>query len=112
MLVLAIQMDATLDDLGIKPSILKIDAEGFDYQVLLGARDTIQTSKPFIALEISWADMDTIKTFMDEYQYTLLAYDINNDCFSNTLDSVNSRASLHNNLFAVPLERMGTIPIC
>lgn len=101
-----------IDDLGLEPSILKIDAEGFDFQVLLGARNTIQTSKPFIALEISWTDIDDIKTFMDENQYALLAYDTKNDCFSQTLEGVNSQASLHHNLFAVPLDHMETIPIC
>ncbi|MCH7631440.1 MAG: FkbM family methyltransferase, partial [Proteobacteria bacterium] len=45
-----------IDDLGVEPSIIKIDAEGFDYQILQGARKTIQTSKPFIAIEVAWSN--------------------------------------------------------
>lgn len=101
-----------IDDLGIEPSIIKIDAEGFDFQILLGARKTIQTSKPFIAIEVAWADIEDIKKFMAEIQYTLLAYDLKNDCFSHTLEGVNSHASLHHNLFAVAHDRMATVPIC
>ncbi len=101
-----------IDDLGIEPSIIKIDAEGFDFHILLGARETIQTSKPFIAIEVAWSNIEDIKKFMDEIQYTLLAYDIKNDCFSRTLEGVNSHPLLHHNLFAVPHDRMATIPIC
>jgi FkbM family methyltransferase len=35
--------------------LLKIDTEGFEYEVLVGARETIETRKPkFIAIEYNW----------------------------------------------------------
>lgn len=101
-----------IDDLDIEPSIIKIDAEGFDFQVLQGARQTILTSKPFIAVEVAWSNIENIKKFMDEIQYTILAYDLKNDCFSHTLEGLNFHDSLHHNLFAVSQDRMATVPIC
>lgn len=41
-----------LDSFNLKPSILKIDVEGFELDVLEGARETIKKYKPRIILEV------------------------------------------------------------
>jgi len=40
-----------LDDLGLNPFFIKLDVEGFEYQVLLGGEATIKKSKPIILIE-------------------------------------------------------------
>ncbi len=40
-----------LDDLKLKPYFIKIDVQGFEYEVLLGARRTITSSKPVLLIE-------------------------------------------------------------
>lgn len=40
-----------LDDLGLDPFFIKLDVEGFEYQVLLGGETTIKKSKPIILIE-------------------------------------------------------------
>jgi FkbM family methyltransferase len=40
-----------LDDLKLKPYFMKIDVQGFEYEVLLGAKKTIMASKPILLIE-------------------------------------------------------------
>ncbi len=42
----------TLDSFDLRPSILKIDVEGFEFQALSGAVNTIQRCKPRIIVEV------------------------------------------------------------
>lgn len=49
-----VSLDTELKELDIdfnKVAAIKLDVEGFEYQVLLGAREAIETSKPIIYLE-------------------------------------------------------------
>ena len=41
----------TLDSMSLKPSLLKIDVEGYELEVLKGATETIAKHKPIIAIE-------------------------------------------------------------
>lgn len=40
-----------IDNLGLSPTFMKIDVEGFEASVILGARNTIKTHKPVIMIE-------------------------------------------------------------
>lgn len=102
-----------LDDLNVDPMIIKVDAEGFDYDVLIGLTNTITRSRPFIMIEIGSSEYDKIKSYLSERNYALLAYDIHNDCFSVSADSNRTAGpaiSGHRNLFAVPSEMMSSLP--
>jgi FkbM family methyltransferase len=103
-----------LDDLNVEPAIIKVDAEGFDYDVLVGLDETIKRSRPFIVTEISPPEYDKVKSYLDERNYLLLLYDINGDNFA--LDRTTYRAAVsamsgHRNFFAVPAEAAGSLPI-
>jgi len=58
MSVPVITLDSFLEELGKKHNsidLLKIDTEGFEYEVLVGAQKTISTLKPrFIQIEYNW----------------------------------------------------------
>jgi FkbM family methyltransferase len=41
----------TLDSLNLAPDLIKIDVQGFDYNVLVGAADTITQHRPVIIIE-------------------------------------------------------------
>lgn len=47
----------TLDKFEIQPSFIKIDVQGFEHQVLTGARETLSTSRPIVLVETP--DWDT-----------------------------------------------------
>lgn len=41
----------TLDSFGLSPDFVKIDAEGFDLRVLVGAKDTLEKYRPVVLVE-------------------------------------------------------------
>src|SRR5262249_2267533 len=70
-----------IDELGVEPTIVKIDAEGFNYDVLLGAAETIRRSRPFLIIEIESDEDEKMKSYFEEIRYRLVAYDVGLDGF-------------------------------
>jgi FkbM family methyltransferase len=99
----------TVDSLGVDPSIVKIDAEGFDYQVLLGAAETIRRARPFITVELARSSRDLMQEFFAQRLYTLLTYDVLRDEF--TPEPSNVAEQGNRNVFAVPDESLCAIPL-
>ncbi|MEH2483561.1 FkbM family methyltransferase [Nitrobacteraceae bacterium AZCC 2146] len=103
-----------LDDLNVDPAIIKVDAEGFDYDVLAGLEKTIERSRPFIVTEIAATEYDKVKSYLTARRYTLLLYNINNDCFAPDVVSYGKAVSAmsgHRNFFAAPEEMLSTLPM-
>lgn len=94
-----------LDDLNVDPTIIKIDAEGFDYQVLLGLAATISRARPYIIVEIAWNEDDAIGRFFEERDYVVLGYDVQSDRFFADAKELISSVSGHRNSFAIPREK-------
>lgn len=61
----------TIDTLGLSPGFIKLDLEGFDYQGLLGAQETIKKSRPVICVETKDYKHSKIQDFLTERGYTL-----------------------------------------
>jgi FkbM family methyltransferase len=101
-----------LDDLGLDPSIVKIDAEGFDYDVLVGLAGTVARARPFIMIEMAWTEQARIAAFFQKHDYTLVGYDIAADCFAADIEALRLRMPKQRNSFAVPRERLNSIPFC
>ena len=61
-----------IDDLDL-PScdFIMLDTEGFEYNTLIGAQQTIDKFKPLISLELG--QTDAIKMFMEEMGYSIIA---------------------------------------
>ncbi|MGK7896295.1 MAG: FkbM family methyltransferase [Xenococcus sp. (in: cyanobacteria)] len=68
----------TLDSFQLKPDFIKIDVEGFEYQVLLGSADTINKSRPVLLIE-GVSKNDKIHQKLQEWKYN--AYKFHNNKF-------------------------------
>ena len=103
-----------VDSLDINPSVIKIDAEGFDYDVIEGLKTTIGRSRPFIMIEISDSQYVQINKYFSDRHYILLTYDIFSDTFSHApaiAPSTKSATFSHRNFFAVPEDFAKSIPL-
>ncbi len=98
-----------IDDLNLEPSIIKIDAEGFDYQVVLGAAETIRKNRPFLMVEVAHSEFTLFKQFFDDLDYGVYWYDPQKDVFGAL---TRGRAECEsNNLFVVPNESTEDLPL-
>jgi FkbM family methyltransferase len=70
-----------VDELALQPSIVKIDVEGCDYDVLLGMRDTIQRCRPYLLVEFTPAHMKDFFEFFQQRRYVMFTYDVRDDAF-------------------------------
>ena len=59
----------TLDYYKLKPNVIKIDVEGMEYDVLMGASETINRNRPVVAVEVS-KNEDKINEFFKIRGYT------------------------------------------
>jgi FkbM family methyltransferase len=103
-----------LDELGLKPDIIKTDAEGYDYEVLAGLSDTIKAHRPHVLIEFSAEMIDRLTSFCNELNYGMYVYDWNRDCFS-SFDSARELSELASgvipvNLFLMPAEKTRNLP--
>lgn len=94
----------TVDSLHADPSIIKIDAEGLDYEVLLGARKTIEENRPFIVVEVDLQGRDRVSSYLAELDYVETAYDPDGRQLSRDVTGILRPESGRRNLFAVPRE--------
>ena len=93
----------------IKPKFVKIDVEGFDYEVLEGMKQTLNKYKPIILVEFNKNNFFKIKKFLKDYKawvffYKKREFEIFNN---NMIDKEISRTDKSNlmsirNVFFVP----------
>lgn len=58
----------TLDSFHLEPEFIKLDVEGFEYQVLLGAAATIKNNRPILLIE-GVAEQDKVHSLLQEWNY-------------------------------------------
>ena len=63
----------TLDSFQLKPEFIKIDVEGFEYQVLLGAEKTIKENRPILLIE-GVAQDDNVHNKLKNWGYNTYKY--------------------------------------
>ena len=104
----------SIDALKLDPTIVKIDAEGFDYAVLQGLADTITRVRPFIVIEIGAEGYQKVIEYLHTNRYALLSYDLASDTFHaapSYFDETAHRTSGHRNFFGIPQEFLNLIPV-
>ncbi len=104
-----------LDELGLQPDIIKIDSEGFDFEVILGLRKTIESQRPHIMIEYNPKLMESIEAFFKKLSYSFFTYDYPSGMFM-ILDKVRESDLYHQqkittNIFCVPNEKSKALPV-
>jgi FkbM family methyltransferase len=104
-----------LDELELAPSIVKIDVEGADYQILLGLRATIERYRPHILVEFTPRHMGDFEQFFEQRKYSLFVYDERADTFTPFRKDRETETwqttALQVNVFCVPSERTSILPL-
>lgn len=105
----------TVDQLNLSPDIVKIDVEGFDYQVLLGMQDTIVRCRPYFMVEFTPDHMQDFFNFFQQHQYSLFIYQPAVDRFR-PFDQARDaddwrRDHLQVNIYCAPVELSNTLPV-
>ncbi len=104
-----------LDELNLKPDMVKIDTEGFDYEVLQGMKKTIERFRPPILIEYRPDLIEQMEAFFAERGYQLLTYDHPRDVFcifsKKRQKDLYQNKHITSNIFCVPQEKSMTLPM-
>lgn len=97
-----------IDDLHLSPSIVKIDVEGMDCEVLHGMNQTVSRARPIIMIEFTPGKMIDAAEFLMNRDYRLLVFEHSHNTFRRFDEVQESRqwreSGLQVNLFAIPRE--------
>ena len=89
----------TFDSLDLHPDVIKIDVEGFEYQVLKGMAATLKNDRPILMLEKNAADR-ACRELLAVMDYRFLYYDLT------TRRLTDAPKKKTRNWFAVPSEQV------
>jgi FkbM family methyltransferase len=92
----------TLDSLDLDPEFIKMDVEGFEYQVLLGGKKTIDRTRPIFLIEGVNENSD-VHNFFKRIDYCLYGY-------SDGKFTLNDFSEINN--FLIPREKLHLIKNC
>ena len=101
--VKAISLDKYIDETGVKPDFIKIDAENAEYDILKGMTKTLRNIRPIITLEVGDVNEGDFKNssdcvhFLQEQSYRVL--ELNDGILSE--HEINKKYS-HTNLLFIP----------
>ena len=100
-----------IDDLDLDPAIIKIDVEGLDADVLLGANKTVERARPFLMVEACHVGVTAFDRFCERHAYAIFAYDVDEAKFQRLSTEDDAWSVESNNVFLVPKEKESLIPI-
>ena len=63
-------MTFALDDLGLKPDLIHLDVEGFELEVIQGARRLLKEVGPLLVVEIKKDNRFLFWEYLREFSYT------------------------------------------
>jgi len=70
-----------LDDLHLSPTVVKIDAEGYDLKIIHGMSETIRRCRPVLMVENNPLNIEAITKFLADMDYRIYEYDYPNRRF-------------------------------
>jgi FkbM family methyltransferase len=56
-----ISLDEYVERTGVKPNMIKVDAESAEYQIIDGMKNTLKTCRPFFMIEVGDLDLDGVR---------------------------------------------------
>ncbi len=63
----------TLDSFKLEPTVLKVDTEGYEYEVLKGAQNTIAKNKPILIVEVHVnQNIELLERLLPSYKWQIL----------------------------------------
>jgi FkbM family methyltransferase len=89
-----VPLDSLIDNFNRRVSVIKIDTEGFEYRVLLGACKFIEKHKPVIFIEISSSKYQQTHELLEKYNYIQIARLTNEDYIYQPLSKVEPNINL------------------
>jgi len=95
----------TVDQLGLDPRIIKIDAEGYELAIIRGAQATLARCRPVLLFEAWCIDADALRPIFEELGYVTASYDDATDLFQSAILSRVAHDAQTRNLYAIPKER-------
>lgn len=104
-----------LDDLELRPNIVKIDVEGHDAAVLRGLGQTVAACRPYFLLEYTPEFSEQCEQWLRDRDYEFFVYDATENQFTPFVVERESELwrseSLQVNLFCIPQERCESLPL-
>jgi FkbM family methyltransferase len=102
-----------LDSFGLKPSIIKIDVEGHEIQVLKGLQDTIAKYRPYLMVECSKESFPEVDLLLAKHDLVAASYSADRDAFRTVENDFvfDMGAVEHRNIFYVPREKLSQLPL-
>jgi len=112
--VQVVLLDDLCNELDLVPSIIKIDAEGSDIQILRGMEQTVRHYRPHIMVEYSPLQRDALITFCQAVQYEVFLFNDTLSYFEEFSDQKaldqHQRGDFAVNPFCIPQEKVGLLP--
>ncbi|HYR89144.1 MAG TPA: FkbM family methyltransferase [Terriglobia bacterium] len=68
-----------IDDLHLSPTVVKIDAEGYDLKIIRGMEETIRRCRPILMVENNSLTLKAITKFLEGFGYEVREYDHENN---------------------------------
>jgi len=68
-----------IDDLVLSPTVVKIDAEGYDLKIIRGMEGTIRRCRPILMVENNSLTLKNITEFLEGFGYEVKEYDHQNN---------------------------------
>ncbi len=104
----------TVDQLNLQPDIVKIDVEGFDFQVLLGMQETVERYRPFFLIEFTPNHMQDFFDYFSQRHYLLFVFNIEQSAFLR-FDYEHEKKiwetdHLQVNIYCIPSEKLSSLP--
>jgi len=112
--VQVVLLDDLCNELDLVPSIIQIDAEGSDIQILRGMDQTVRHYRPHIMIEYSPLQSNALMAFCKAFQYELFLFNDTLSYFEEFSDQKaldqHQRGDFAVNPFCIPQEKVGLLP--
>ncbi len=70
-----------VDELGLSPTVVKIDAEGYELKIIHGMQETIARCRPILMVENNPSTVDAVTKLLVGFGYEVWKYEHNNNTF-------------------------------